>query len=202
VSALREHLGLDTMSLLGHSAGASLATLYAAEFPQRVGKLLLITPSPRPVGIDVTAEERRQILAQRSDEPWFDSVSSAFDKVTAGTATESDWEAMTPMSYGRWDAAAKAHHAAEASQQNGVAAGIYNSEGAFDPARTRAALAAVTAPVLVLAGELDWGTTPAAASEFAGLFPNAHLVVQPGAGHFPWLNDPASFVATVSKFLA
>jgi pimeloyl-ACP methyl ester carboxylesterase len=34
---------------------------------------------------------------------------------------------------------------------------------------------------------INWTTNPVAAAEFADLFPNAELVVQPGAGHFPWL---------------
>jgi pimeloyl-ACP methyl ester carboxylesterase len=50
---------------------------------------------------------------------------------------------------------------------------------------------AAAAPVLLLAGEFDW-TTPVAAAEFADLFPNAQLVVQPGAGHFPRLYDRAA----------
>jgi pimeloyl-ACP methyl ester carboxylesterase len=31
--------------------------------------------------------------------------------------------------------------------------------------------------------------------------PRARLVVQPGAGHFPWLDDAERFVATTSAFL-
>jgi hypothetical protein len=38
-------------------------------------------------------------------------------------------------------------------------------------------------------------------AEFAGLFPNAELVVQAGAGHFPWLDDADRFVATTEAFL-
>ncbi|GAA3506180.1 hypothetical protein GCM10019016_132950 [Streptomyces prasinosporus] len=47
VEALRVHLGLDRMDLLAHSAGGSLAVLYAARFPERVGRLALITAGPR-----------------------------------------------------------------------------------------------------------------------------------------------------------
>ena len=56
VEALREHLGLDRMELLAHSAGGSLAVRYAAEYPRRIGALALITPSTRAVGIEVPAE--------------------------------------------------------------------------------------------------------------------------------------------------
>ncbi|MGH3389890.1 MAG: alpha/beta fold hydrolase, partial [Actinomadura sp.] len=65
----------------------------------------------------------------------------------------------------------------------------------------RAALAAFDAPVLLLAGETDLNTPPSAVAEYAGLFPNAELVVQPQAGHFPWLDDAGRFVATTATFL-
>ncbi|WP_391858972.1 hypothetical protein [Streptomyces rhizosphaerihabitans] len=38
-------------------------------------------------------------------------------------------------------------------------------------------------------------------TEFAALFPHAELVVQPGAGHFPWLDDADAFVAATAAFL-
>jgi len=73
------------------------------------------------------------------------------------------------------------NQAAEAGQRNNQAARIFNSDGAFDPAATRAGLAGVDAPVLLVAGNLDWIITPVAAAEFASLFPNAQLVVQPAS---------------------
>ena len=59
VEALREHLALPRTDLLGHSAGTNIATQYAARYPAHVGKLALIGPSPRAVGIAVSAETRR-----------------------------------------------------------------------------------------------------------------------------------------------
>ncbi|MFE2508460.1 alpha/beta fold hydrolase [Streptomyces naganishii] len=55
--------------------------------------------------------------------------------------------------------------------------------------------------MLVLAGEVDLNSPPPATAEYGGLFPRAELAVQPGAGHFPWLDDPARFVAAVGAFL-
>lgn len=52
-----------------------------------------------------------------------------------------------------------------------------------------------------LFGELDLGSPAAVAGEFAELFPDAELVVQPRAGHFPWLDDADRFVATTAAFL-
>lgn len=56
-------------------------------------------------------------------------------------------------------------------------------------------------PVLLLAGEVDLSAPPRTMEEFSGLFPNAELVVQPGAGHFPWLDDPERFAVTTATFL-
>lgn len=202
VEALRKHLGLERFALLGHSAGASLAVRYAARYPQRLSRLALVAPSPRAVGIEPTAEERQRIVARRADAPWFAAAAAAYASIAAKTATRADWAAVAPLYYGRWDDAARAHQAGEPGQRNGSAARIYNSAGAFEPEATRAALGGVTAPVLVLAGELDWIAGPAVAVRFAGLFPDGRAVVLPGAAHYPWLDDAPAFGSALDGFLA
>jgi len=72
---------------------------------------------------------------------------------------------------------------------------------AFDPAATRKRLGHVTAPVLVVAGELDLSPTAELAAEAAALFPAGQLAVIPGAAHFPWVDDPAGFAAALARFL-
>ncbi|WP_137991842.1 alpha/beta fold hydrolase [Streptomyces vilmorinianum] len=198
VEALRAHLGLTRMDLLGHSGGANIAVRYAARYPGNVGRLALITPGPAAVGITVAARMRREAARLRSDEPWFPAAFDALSAITEGTG--SDWEAIAPFLWGRWDAAARRHHA-ESRPGNAEAVAGFGAEGAFDPEATRAALAAFGAPVLLLAGEFDLNTPPEAAAEFAGLFPDASFVVQPGAGHYPWVDDPDGFVATAAAFL-
>jgi proline iminopeptidase len=201
VEALREHLGLERLDLLAHSAGANLAVLYVARHPERVGKLALIAPSTRAVGIAATGEDRLETARLRKDEPWFGTAFAALEAVVAGNASDDGWKAIEPFFYGRWDAAARAHQAAQDGHRNDEAAAAFGAEGAFDPEATRAALAAFDAPVLLLAGEVDLNTVPRVAADFAELFPSAELVVQPGAGHFPWLDDADRFVATTARFL-
>lgn len=201
VEALREHLGLERMDLLAHSGGANLAVLYAAGHPERVGRLVLVTPSVFAVGITITGEARREVARLREGEPWFAEAFAALEAITTGNATSGSWKAIEPFSYGRWDAAAQAHQAGQEGHTNEAAAAHYAAEGAFDPDATRAALAAFPAPVLLLAGEVDLRAPLSAMAEFAALFPNAELTIQPGAGHFPWLDDPALFTATTAAFL-
>lgn len=200
VEALRRHLGSDRLDLLGHSAGTNLAVRYAARHPERVGRLALITPSMAAVGIEATPEMRRAVAQRRAGEPWYADADAALDRIAGGQAANGDWETIAPLWYGRWDAAAQAHHAADASQRNEEAAAAFRAGGAFDPPATRAALARHPGAVLVLAGELDLNSPPPAVAAYAGLFPGAALVEQAGAGHFPWLDDAPQFVAAVAGF--
>ncbi|GAA3477130.1 alpha/beta hydrolase [Streptomyces yanii] len=201
LEALREHLGLDRMDLLAHCAGANLAALYVGRHPQRVSKLALITPSVRAVDLTITGDLRRETAQLRRDEPWFPAAFAALEAIVAGRATSDDWKAIAPFSYGRWDEVAQAHQAAGNEQMNMEVVAAFGAEGAFDPDATRAALARFASPVLLLAGEVDPGAPPRTMAEFAGLFPNAELVVQTRAGHFPWLDDADRFVAITEAFL-
>jgi pimeloyl-ACP methyl ester carboxylesterase len=201
VEALREHLGLERVDLLAHSAGGDLAILYAAGRPERVRSLTLVAGRARALGVDFAVEHRREAMALRKGEPWFEAGRDALEAVWAGTASEADWDAAVPFFYGRWDAAARAHAAGEAGETNERAAELYASPEAFDPVAARRAVAGLDARVLVLAGELDGGPLPRVAAEIAGLFPDGTAVVQPGAGHFPWLDDPRWFGGAVAGFL-
>lgn len=199
VEALRVHLGFDRMDLLGHSAAGNLATLYAAAHPERVSSLVLATPGLRAVGITVTDEEWDEATAVFSGEPWYADTRTAIDALGPEATMAEAYAVVAPLAYGRWNDTARAHDAA--ARFNWEAAGAFYADGAFEPAATRAALAAVTAPVLVLAGEHDGGPTPARAAQLAALFPRGELVVQEAAGHFPWVDDAGAFRRPIAAFL-
>lgn len=46
LDAVREHLGIQSVTLLGHSFGTVLALEYAIRHPQRVSRLILMNPAP------------------------------------------------------------------------------------------------------------------------------------------------------------
>ncbi|HBF85514.1 MAG TPA: alpha/beta hydrolase [Streptomyces sp.] len=198
VEALRVHLGPARVDLLGHSAGANIAVQYAERYPDRVRTLTLVGPGVRAVGIEVTAGTRREVARRRSGEPWFAEAYAALEAITEGRGA--DWEAVAPFLYGRWDAAARQHHET-GRPRNAEAVAHFAAEGAFTPEATRAALTRTGARVLVLTGEFDLNTPPRTAAALAELVPGATLVVQPGAGHYPWLDDAGRFAAAVAAFL-
>lgn len=201
VEALRAHLGLDRIDLLGHSAGANLALLYAAAHPHRVDRLVLLTPSLRAAGIVVTAEQERAAMERRSGQTWYEAAVAAVERADAGDESDETVLAFLPFYYGHWDAAARAHAFVGVSDRSRAVREAIFREGAFDPARTRAALSTLPATVLIYAGELDCGPTPALAREAARLFRDAQVMVQPQAAHFPWVDDPARFAEAIAGFL-
>ena len=203
VEALRAQLGLERIDLLAHSASGDLALLYAGRYPQRIRSLVLVTARARAAGIEFPLDGRREALALRSGEPWYDEAVPAFERAMAGEATEDDWRFLQRLAYGRWDAEAQAHAAADEDCDNEEAALAYPGPGAFaGAAGVREVLAELDAPVLVVAGELDPSPRPDKAAEVAAIFPRGELVVQTGAGHYPWLDDPKLFVRTVCEFLS
>ncbi|MCX3290605.1 alpha/beta hydrolase [Streptomyces sp. NEAU-H22] len=200
VEALRRHLGLERMDVLAHSAGGSLAMLYAARYPERLGRLALVTATPWALGLPATAGDRLAAARLRASEPWFPDAFPAFEAWLDGTG---DFDPVfLPFFYGRWDDPARAHAHREETETNDDAADAYGGEGAYDPATTRGALARVRTPVLVLAGEVDGGPSPSLARRAAGVFPAAEFAVQPGAGHYPWLDDPQGFTRRMAAFFS
>jgi len=202
VEALRAHLGLDQMDLLAHSAGAILATLYAAASPQRLSALILVTPGLAAVGVEGADEQFRAALARRAAEPWYPAALAALQKIMAGSLSMEAFRASRPLFYGRWDDAAEAHATAGVSERHQAARLGYFAGATIDVPAARAALTKLTAPVLLYAGEVDPMVTPAAVREAAPVFNDATVVVQTGAAHFPWIDDAAAFAAAVGSFLS
>ena len=60
LEALRQHFGIERMDVIGLSWGTGLAALYAAEYPQRVRRMLLV--GPMPVARTPFAAERRTAI--------------------------------------------------------------------------------------------------------------------------------------------
>ena len=201
VEALAAHAGVSRFDLLAHSAGATLALLYAARHPNRIDRLVLVNPSPRPVDVAVTGDDRLAVAGTRRGEPWFPDAFAALERIASGRAGDGDGAAITPFLYGRWDDDTRRYAARQDGQRNLDAARAYYAGDPFDPAAVRSALAGRSAPVLLVAGERDLQLPPHRAAEYAALFPAAELEVLPGGGHFAWRDQPDRFVRAVTAFL-
>lgn len=201
VDALRQHLRLERMALFGHSASGGVCLLYAVEHPHRLDRLVLVAPSLRAVGIhsDLGLEE---VLAKRVHEPWYaDAVAALHAEAESEPELERYRYLSAPLLYRQWNAAAQAQAAAEPAQfakqaRDGFYAG-------FDPDPSLPQrLATFGVSALVMVGDYDIWPTSAAVRELAAQLDDVELVVLPKTGHFPWVDDPLTFVASLEGFLA
>ncbi|GAA4620518.1 alpha/beta hydrolase [Actinoallomurus vinaceus] len=199
VEALREHLGLETMDLLGHSAGADPAVLYTARHPHRIRRLVLVTPSPRALGPEPTDEEWFAAVERRSAEPWYATARAALDAWDAGDERDETRRATRPFYYSPWNDVAEAHDRSFPPVR-AAAQGFYG-EATLDPDATRTAIKDLPAPVLIISGKDDLAPTADQAAAYAALFPDARTASVPGA-HFPWVTAPKEFAETVEGFLS
>jgi len=199
IERLRASLGLNRCAVVAHSAGTRLAVAYAAQFPDRLAGLALITP-PASYLVDVPTDTPA-LKAARMAEPPFAAAVSALD---AGPDTSSDqtfnaWQqAIAPLCYATWDETAREH-----ARAGGYALAAARAFLSGDPPPDLASrLRDVRAPVLVIAGAQDTiaGTGPVVA--VAGLFPDGRAAVIEHCGHMPWVEQPAAFREILGAFLA
>lgn len=190
--ALMDELGIDKALLIGHSAGASVAVLVAAQHPDRVAGLVLEAPAvysqhetPSVVrGLLHTPQARRlgPLLVRRIAGPGSDDfIRSAFYDSTVVTAGVLAGYRL-PLKASDWD---RALWEFSIAPQTDVAA----------------VLNGVKAPTLVIAGTQDAIVPLPDSRRVASALPSARLVEFEKTGHIPHEERPAQFANEVFRFL-
>jgi pimeloyl-ACP methyl ester carboxylesterase len=201
LEAVRIARGLDRIDVLAHSAGCFVATVYASRHPERISRLVLVTPSA--AGYGDTKEEIKAIRASRSGEPWYAeaaALEAELEFVPPDRRQRMD-RGLRPFSYARWDERARAHAGATDTQMSLRAMAAFSPSpdelAKLDPAD----IGKVTAEVLVVVGRLDGLTGVKAGHLVAERYPNARVAELDDAGHYPWVDAPDDFRRTVLDFL-
>ena len=205
IERIRQILGDEKLILIGHSWGGFLASLYAAEFPEHVDALILISPAntlvmPQPdADSDLFASVREKLPADQ--QPEFDefmkeymNFNSLFQK------SDSDLVAMNEE-FGKYYVQVvdmPMQMPQQAKPGGWMVWGMYMSMGQRHDYRP--ALKGVTAPVLVIHGTNDL-QSEAASRLYAETFPNAEFVAIQNASHFSFEEQPAVFAKVVGEFL-
>lgn len=84
----RDKMGLEKMTLVGHSLGAYLSTVYALKYPTRVSKLVLLSPAGVPYDPNTTSDPSRELTETSGSS----SSSASSQDATAEPATETKVE--------------------------------------------------------------------------------------------------------------
>lgn len=204
VEALRRHLALDRLNLLGHSHGGMVAQGYAARYPDRVERLVLASTATRFAAEHEAA--MRAGVEKRSGEPWYEDALAALEAEGAGEYStpeelaELAWREFRFYfaRFGETEAAYLETLKAEIPNPDPLL--LFNSEllGSFD---YRSDLALVEAPTLVITGEEDFITGPVCARELAAAMSDVELVILPNTGHFVFVEARERFRESVLRFL-
>lgn len=203
LDVVRESQGLETIDLIAHSAGGFVTLAYAAKYPERLGRVVLVTPSGKPFG-DVEGDIKA-IRASRSNEPWYADAAAAeaeLELLPERMRQRFD-PALRVFGYARWDDRAQEHSASTDRQMSmrAMAAFVPDAEAAAE-LNLADKLKAVTAPVLIVVGSQDGMTGVKAGHVIADMLPNATVVELPDTGHYPWVDSPEALRAAVVSFLS
>lgn len=205
VEQLRRHLGAERIDLLGHSHGSLVSVLYAASRPSHVGRLVLAGTATRFDEQQLTAVH--ETMLERASEPWFEDARAAMEDETAGRfADDAELGRLVaremPFYFARYGDRERAFVARMLEEPVHAAALRQFNAHEFQTLDLRPALADVTAQTLVVAGQKDFITGPAACREVADGIRSARLEVIEGVGHLHWVEAPEAFSASVADFLA
>jgi proline iminopeptidase len=204
LEAIRRHLGLEQLTLLGHSWGVVPATLYAMQYPQRVRHMILVGTIPAErSGLDrafqALAAGRDSATLRRMEE--LSRVRQATpDDLAVCREYYKLW--FTPF-FGAANSASRmkgnvcAGSAESLKNKPNVDKFTFASLGNWD---WTTSLGSVAVRTLVIQGERD-PLPIESARRWAAAMPNARLLELKGIGHFPYVEAPDVFFAAVDRFL-
>jgi len=186
--AVLDHLGVARATIAGNSIGGRLAWRFAAAHPDRVGRVILISPdgyaSPgfdygKPPAVPFVLEAMKYALPKWALRP---NIAAAY--ADPGTLS---------------DAVVERYHALLLAPGNRQAMLDRMRQTVLVPPEPF--LQGITAPVLLLWGGKDAMIPVANAQDYLANLPDARLVVLPDLGHVPQEEAPADSLAPVLDFL-
>lgn len=207
IERIRRILGDEKLILVGHSFGGFLASLYAAEFPERVKGLILVAPAVvlvMPSSDGGLFEEIRPLLPATMQQDYAAYLKRYFDYGGIFSRSEAELQSLNAEIGKYYAAAMQAKGLAVPPEgqihENGgwMVQAMYFSMGRRHD--FRGALKNAGAPVLVIHGAKDLQTERESRA-YTESFPNSRFAVIGNASHFPFTEQPEEFATLAGKFL-
>lgn len=210
LEALRDHLGLDSFALVGHSHGGLIALNYALQYPQYLSHLLPLEAQlvgPVQYGRAAQQEEQR-IFSELVKDPTFAEAMQFFQSAGGFGAlfqlkSDSEFSAFLArimplyVKDSKHAPALKEYVMTHRLPLNALKA-TAASDGHF-PVVSR--LNTINIPTLILNGRYDIFCSAAQARMMHERINGSKLVIFENSGHFPWVEEPDLFFSTLINFL-
>ncbi|HEY3614634.1 MAG TPA: 3-oxoadipate enol-lactonase [Gaiellales bacterium] len=175
VLGILDERGLERVSFCGLSLGGAVGMWLAMHAPERIDRLALACTSAR-FGVRASWLERAATVRAEGMDVVADRILGFW---------------FTPQTLADRPGLVREYRAMMVSADPEGYAGCCEALAAWEPGA--AALGAITAATLVLAGSEDPATPPAQAEAIRDAIPGARLHVLPGAGHLANLEQPDAF---------
>jgi proline iminopeptidase len=192
--ALRAHLGLEKVAVLGHSYGGCVALQYALRYPRRLSRLFL-------VGTTAAWDYTDQIIAELQRRAASAEVLTAFLGVAVDDAEFARGQKLVAATLG--------FHAFDPERAERLFSSTVWSAGACARSRQLMAdcdvvsrLGEIEAPTLILAGRHDLFCPPSQAVRMHRGIRGSEMVVFERSGHYPFVEEAEVFRAAIRGWLA
>jgi pimeloyl-ACP methyl ester carboxylesterase len=189
VAAVLDRLGVDRVTVIGHSMGGEVATAFAAIKPERIERMILIDTPP-------TVETTFTIVAEAAFTPVIGEVLSHFQ--TDETLRRGMAQGFAP------GFAVPEKFVADIKQLTYTAFRTAHNESVAyrtaKPTYERIAALRPVPPLLALSGTED-GIVPPDHAKFFARVPGAEVVMIEGSGHSPMVEKPAKTLEVIRGFL-
>jgi proline iminopeptidase len=207
VEALRVHLGHEQLTLYGHSHGAMIALAYAAAYPGRVARMVMVN-GPSRVDEDYLADvalARQRYTARVPDGAARIAEAEVADELIYTSTDDQVRLGALRTVMSRYVARLGPAETAYLDRLCSAPTNFDSVEPMYaeleEGLNLLADAASITAPTLVVAGELD-ATVPAEHSrKIAAALPRASFAQLDGAGHFVEVEAHEAWVALMEGFL-
>ena len=195
LDALRNHLGLPRIDLLGHSWGGYLVMAYAARLPERIAHLLIVdSAAPKIQDTVFLFKNIHPETVSREDAVAF-AVELGDEKAIAADLHEY----MSMLFYGAEARDAFMARSASFSYHQKVNKAVWADLQRFD---LNPELPKFRFPTLVVTGRYDFNAAPSVAWGIHRAIPGSEFAVFEKSGHLPFCEEVDGFVTRVRGFLA
>ena len=203
VATALDELGIERADVVGSSFGGAWALWFALAHRERARRLVLLGAPAFVPGMAVPPFMQMLLMPVLGTllarmRPSVGGTRAVHRQMGHGAAAV---EAAIPRAYWAWAVRLMADTATMASDLRVIRKTMTRRgprpEVQFAPSQLRS----IGAPALLYWGDADTFGGGDLARATAALIPDAVLELAPGAGHLPWLDDPARCAAAITSFL-
>lgn len=211
IEALRKALGVDKISVIGHSYGGMPAIAYAIRYPQSLDRLVLSDTLHSGEGFQQNIDSCNFTAQNQYPEIWAKLMEMRAKGVKSTAEEYGEIYGPAIGSLYWYDAANGTKMYRSNDPKDGGNDEVYRAMigedpewkvggtmKSFDP---RKQMKEIEAKTLICVGRFDRVATPKVSYEMSQLIPGSKLVIFPKSGHRPWVEEKESYFDAVTKFL-